>query len=194
MSQKYTEVEWTDETPTEPGTLINKARLDQMQSAHHYADGFEEVDTVPTANPGVSYHKVVYCTADNTFYRWDGSAWTADIDDETKQLLLQHEADHANPHQVTKAQVGLGNCDNTSDLNKPVSTAQAAAIKVVQDALDLHKGDESNPHKVTASQVGLGNVDNTSDLNKPVSTAQQTAIDSVESALDTHKANKRNPH
>lgn len=108
MSQKYTEVEWTDETSTEPGTLINKARLDQMQSAHHYADGFEEVDAVPSADPGVDYHKVVFCTADTTFYRWDGAQWTKDIDDETKALLLAHEADHANPHQVTKAQVGLG--------------------------------------------------------------------------------------
>lgn len=29
---------------------------------------------------------------------------------------------------VTKADVGLGNVDNTSDVNKPVSTAQAAAL------------------------------------------------------------------
>ncbi|MDH4134588.1 MAG: hypothetical protein OEV31_07340, partial [Gammaproteobacteria bacterium] len=41
--------------------------------------------------------------------------------------LQTHIADHANPHGVTKAQVGLGNADNTSDTNKPVSTAQAAA-------------------------------------------------------------------
>ena len=39
-----------------------------------------------------------------------------------------HAADTQNPHQVTKTQVGLGNVDNTSDLNKPVSTAQQAAI------------------------------------------------------------------
>ena len=32
---------------------------------------------------------------------------------------------------VTKGDVGLGNCDNTSDANKPVSTAQAAAIAAV---------------------------------------------------------------
>lgn len=42
--------------------------------------------------------------------------------------LDAHEADLANPHSVTKAQVGLGNVDNTSDLNKPVSTPQAAAL------------------------------------------------------------------
>jgi chromosome segregation ATPase len=42
--------------------------------------------------------------------------------------LNAHTADTANPHSVTKAQVGLGNADNTSDVNKPVSTAQASAI------------------------------------------------------------------
>jgi len=99
-----------------------------MQTAHHYADGFEEVDTIPTADPGVDYHKIVYCTVDKQFYRWTGSAWEKDIDDDTKALLLAHEADHANPHVVTKAQVGLGNCDNTSDADKPVSTAQQTAL------------------------------------------------------------------
>src|SRR5690606_29803996 len=37
--------------------------------------------------------------------------------------LAAHEADADNPHSVTKAQVGLGNVDNTSDADKPVSTA-----------------------------------------------------------------------
>lgn len=177
MTQKYEPVEWTDETPTQPGTLINKARLDQMQSAHHFADGFEEVDAIPTEDPGTEYHKVVYCTADSTFYRWDGNEWTADIDDDTKRLLEEHEADHANPHQVTKAQVGLGNVDNTSDADKPVSTATQAAIGLVQDYLDAHEANHSNPHQVTKAQVGLGNADNTADLDKPISTAVQTALD-----------------
>ncbi len=39
-----------------------------------------------------------------------------------------HIADTDNPHEVSKADVGLGNCDNTSDLNKPVSTAAQAAL------------------------------------------------------------------
>ncbi len=34
------------------------------------------------------------------------------------------------PNSVTKADVGLGNVDNTSDINKPMSTAQQAAIDV----------------------------------------------------------------
>ena len=87
-------------------------------------------------------------------------------------------------NSLTKNDVGLSNVDNTSDTNKPVSTAQAAAIKVVQDDLISHKNNETNPHKVTKSQVGLGNVDNTSDLNKPISTATQDAL----TTLDQHLA------
>jgi hypothetical protein len=48
-----------------------------------------------------------------------------------KTLQDAHDAHVArtdNPHAVTKSQVGLGNVDNTSDVNKPVSTLQAAAI------------------------------------------------------------------
>jgi hypothetical protein len=76
---------------------------------------------------------------------------------------------------VTKDHVGLANADNTSDADKPVSTA-------AQTALDL-KAPLANPtftgtvSGVTKSHVGLGNLDNTSDANKPVSTATQTALD-----------------
>lgn len=51
-----------------------------------------------------------------------------------------------NPHSVTKTQLGLSNVDNTSDLNKPISTA-------TQSALDL-KYDASNPNNyVNASEA-----------------------------------------
>lgn len=42
--------------------------------------------------------------------------------------LTAHENDSNNPHGVTKAQVDLGNVDNTSDASKPVSTAVQAAL------------------------------------------------------------------
>ena len=50
--------------------------------------------------------------------------------------LNTHIADTANPHAVTKAQVGLSNVDNTSDLNKPISTATQTALnaKVTSNA------------------------------------------------------------
>ena len=135
MSQRYNKVAWQDETSTQKGTLINAERLDQMQTAHHYADGFEEVDAVPINDPQVDYHKVVFCTADSTFYRWNGTQWVKDVDDSTLALLEAHEADHANPHEVTKAQVGLGNVDNTSDLDKPISTSVQSALNSINSKI-----------------------------------------------------------
>lgn len=67
-----------------------------------------------------------------------------------------------NPHGITKSTVGLGKVDNTSDLEKPISTATATALGLKADvtALNTHTGKTDNPHSVTKSQVGLGNVDN----------------------------------
>ena len=45
-----------------------------------------------------------------------------------KDSLDVHIADKANPHQVTKEQVGLGNVNNTADIDKPVSDAVSSAI------------------------------------------------------------------
>lgn len=42
--------------------------------------------------------------------------------------LSGHIGNSSNPHGVTKAQVGLGNVDNTSDADKPVSSATATAL------------------------------------------------------------------
>lgn len=50
----------------------------------------------------------------------------------THAQIDSHIANVSNPHNTTKAQVGLGNVDNTSDVDKPVSTAQATAIANAQ--------------------------------------------------------------
>lgn len=42
--------------------------------------------------------------------------------------LTEHIQDLSNPHEVTKTQVGLGNVDNTSDLDKPISSATQNAL------------------------------------------------------------------
>ena len=46
-----------------------------------------------------------------------------------KAAFEEHRDSKENPHAVTKTQVGLDNVDNTSDMDKPVSTAQAEAIE-----------------------------------------------------------------
>ena len=42
--------------------------------------------------------------------------------------LISHLANTNNPHSVTKSQVGLGNVDDTSDADKPISTATKTAL------------------------------------------------------------------
>jgi len=66
--------------------------------------------------------------------------------------LTAHTSNTSNPHGVTKTQVGLANVDNTSDVNKPVSTAQAAA-----DALRVLKsGDTMTGNLATTGVFGSG--------------------------------------
>lgn len=48
--------------------------------------------------------------------------------------LSKHTSNYENPHHVTKAQVGLDNVDNTSDINKPISTATQNALNLKADA------------------------------------------------------------
>lgn len=83
---------------------------------------------------------------------------------------------------VTKTDVGLGNADDTSDANKPVSTAQQAALDLKEDLItattsaDYYRGDKTF-QPLNKAAVGLSDVDDTSDADKPVSTAQQAALD-----------------
>jgi hypothetical protein len=98
-------------------------------------------------------------------------------------------------HTLVKGDVGLGNVDNTSDANKPVSTATQTALNLKYDATNpagyvtsagaaaaapvQSVNGETGIVVLDKSDIGLGNVDNTSDINKPISTATQTALDKI---------------
>jgi hypothetical protein len=94
-----------------PGTTqqaIAAAVADYLNA--HQIDEYHEFANL-AAFPGTGATDRLYLAQDTgKIYRWTGSAY-------------QQIAD--------KAAVGLGNADNTSDINKPVSTAQAAADTVV---------------------------------------------------------------
>lgn len=60
------------------------------------------------------------------------SGTNAEIDSalsENYTNIENHKADTGNPHGVTASQVGLGNVDNTSDVDKPISSAAAASVE-----------------------------------------------------------------
>ena len=93
----------------------------------------------------------------------DEAATRAQADTTVNAKVNSHIGNKSNPHGVTKAQVGLGNVNNTSDADKPVSTAQATAIADAKAAgtnaqtnLTTHIQNKSNPHGVTRDQLGMG--------------------------------------
>lgn len=47
-----------------------------------------------------------------------------------ESVVTAHTENTSNPHNVTKTQVGLGNVDNTSDADKPISTATQTALNL----------------------------------------------------------------
>lgn len=65
----------------------------------------------------------------------DQASITSDID-AVQTNLETHINNKSNPHEVTKDQVGLGNVDNTSDANKPISTATQTALNGKFSATD----------------------------------------------------------
>lgn len=123
----------------------------------------------------------------------------AGIDAQTS--INTHINDTNNPHNVTKAQVGLDQVNNTSDINKPISIATQRALDNKVDKIDgkqLSTNDYTTAEKnkvaesinesaantlintaigkLTKASVGLGNVDNTADTNKEVLSATKLKI------------------
>lgn len=89
-----------------------------------------------------------------------------DSDKVIKGSLDAHIGNKSNPHNVTKAQIGLGNVQNLAPADMPVSTAQAASIADAKAAgtkaqtdLNAHANRKDNPHNVTRAQLGLATTD-----------------------------------
>lgn len=89
--------------------------------------------------------------------------------------LIGHLNDRNNPHKVTKRQVELDNCDNTSDINKPVSTAQRAAID------EAYR--QATGYTDQAIAALIGGAPSTRDTLRKISDAMEENQDVVE-ALD----------
>lgn len=92
---------------------------------------------------------------------------------------------------LDKVDVNLASVDNTSDANKPVSTAQQTALNLKANTSDVVPNTRTVAGKALSANVtlvkgdvGLGSVDNTADSAKPVSTAQQTALNSKVNTAD----------
>lgn len=132
---------------------------------------------------------------------------------DNKDAIDNHIADTNNPHSVTKAQVGLGNVDNTSDADKPISTATQNALDLKANIADLGTAaytdstDYATAAQGTKADSALQPGDNVSELvnNAGYLTQHQTLadlgitatatelnyVDGVTSAIQTQLDNKQ---
>ena len=122
-------------------SLMSDAEIYRLSSVHNYDDSAikedldllkDEVDTKASINQLERNY-----VSNNAFTETlSDYALKADISSKANASELNsHATNTFNPHKVTKAQVGLGNVDNTADINKPVSVATQTALNKKQDTL-----------------------------------------------------------
>jgi hypothetical protein len=158
--------------------------------------------------------KIYVDKATSKIYRWSGSVYveispspgsTDSVTEGATNLYfttvraataapVQSVAGKTGTVSLVKADVGLGSVDNTSDVDKPVSTATSTALSgkeptvTAGTASQYYRGDKSF-QTLDKSAVGLSNVDNTSDAGKPVSTATATALAAKEATANKNAVN-----
>lgn len=129
-------------TDTEKSTWNDKASNAAFTGATANAAGLMGLVPTPAAGNNKKYlrgdatwenvddHTAAFSQASSLVNIASGEKLTVMLGKIAKAIadFISHANNKSNPHGVTKAQVGLGNADNTSDVNKPVSTAQQAAI------------------------------------------------------------------
>mgnify|MGYP004528985389 CR=1 FL=1 len=113
-------------------------------------------------NVYIEYVCLDVVTDKQTVAKWEKlGEWqpTVDLSPYAKtSTVTAHTSNTNNPHKVTKEQVGLGSVDNTSDLNKPVSTATKTALDKKVDKV-TGKQLSTNDY-TTAEKTKLAGLDN----------------------------------
>lgn len=117
-------------TYNDPDSVVLKYTFYKQQE-QETSTNIHTINAATTATPGIM------TAADKTKLNGlkDQAGITADID-AVQTNLETHINNKTNPHKVTKAQVGLGNVDNTSDANKPISNATQTALNGKFSATD----------------------------------------------------------
>lgn len=103
----------------------------------HFTSTNSDSEDSHTINAATTSQAGVMSSADKTKLNGlkDQAGITSDID-AVQTNLETHINNKSNPHEVNKVQVGLGNVDNTSDANKPISNATQTALNGKFSATD----------------------------------------------------------
>lgn len=129
-------------TGTDPTVAVNAIAESKVTNLVSDLAGKQPIDSDLTAIAALA-------PADGTFIKRASSAWTAST--------------------LAKADVGLGNVDNTSDATQNSATATLTNKTLTSPVINTPTG-------IVKGDVGLGNCDNVADASKPVSSAQLTAL------------------
>ena len=155
----------TDNNPNYGGTVhfdrnilcANNTRAGLMSAEDKVKLGGLDTDITNALNEAKAYTDAAKTTLERLIQDSEGVI---------KESLDAHIGNKSNPHNVTKAQVGLGNVQNLAPADMPVSTAQATAIAEAKAAgtkaqtdLSTHANRKDNPHNVTRAQLGLATTD-----------------------------------
>lgn len=130
--------------------------IDNVVEGYYYNGAFYEDQAHTQLITGESGKIYVDLETEQT-YRWSGSIYvkisstlelgetsdTAYRGDRGKTAYNHSQLTTGNPHSVTKSDVGLGNVNNTSDAEKPVSTAQQTALDAKANDSDVKAGTEA---------------------------------------------------
>jgi hypothetical protein len=100
---------------------------------------------------------LVYDTTLNAFYKYENGAWSAFGGGAVSSVFGRTGAVVAQSGDYSKSDVGLANVDNTSDANKPVSTATQTALDLKQNKSIMLKlsGDVTTTSNVSSAITGL---------------------------------------
>lgn len=98
-----------------------------------------------------------------------------------QQQITGHVSATGNVHGMSKVDIGLGNVDNTADINKPVSTLQGAALdakvdKVTVTGADLNTLLDSGFYRVQGSNPNMPYPYSTVIVSRGTDTAAQLSI------------------
>lgn len=198
-------------TKTEADNLLNiKADLVDGKVPSSQLPSYVD-DVLEYANlasfPATGETGKIYVALDtNKTYRWSGSAYveisaslalgetssTAYRGDRGKTAYDHSQVTSGNPHSVTKSNVGLGNVDNTSDANKPVSTAQQTALNSKIDKMTLLNMLLNNNFESSTSWAGVNGTitdvsSNVLTLTGNSQTATYTSIVQSIASISGHK-------
>lgn len=127
----------SDKVVVEPTTVNPSTDKIVLKYQTHFTSTNSDSEDSHTINAATTSQAGLMSSSDKT--KLDGLKDQAGITSDINAVqtnLETHINNKSNPHEVTKDQVGLGNVDNTSDANKPISNATQTALNGKFSATD----------------------------------------------------------